>query len=201
MNQDSSLKKQPKTKRGIATQNKLLAAAEKEFGEKGYHEAAISGITQTAGVALGTFYVYFDSKEEIFRALVEHMGHLTRDWISSRIESADNRLEAEKLGIKAFLDFVREHKNLYQIISEAQFVAEDAYRNYYESFAQAYERNLVMAGEKSEITPGDYATWVWGLIGMNVFLGMRFGAWDASRPSEEIADAIGEMLSRGIAKQ
>jgi len=69
MNQVSSSKKTPKTKRGRLTREKILRAAETEFGEKGFHEAAISAITHRAGVALGTFYVYFESKEEIFRAL------------------------------------------------------------------------------------------------------------------------------------
>jgi AcrR family transcriptional regulator len=47
----------------------LLNAAAEEFGEKGFHDAAISQITARAGVATGSFYVYFDSKEAIFRRL------------------------------------------------------------------------------------------------------------------------------------
>ena len=78
MNQVSSSHKAPKTARGKRTRNKLLEAAEIEFGEKGFHEAGISGITYRAGVALGTVYTYFESKEEIFRALVRYMSSLTR---------------------------------------------------------------------------------------------------------------------------
>ena len=82
MNQVSSSQKAPKTERGRKTRNKLLEAAEIEFGEKGFHEAGISGITYRAGVALGTFYTYFESKEEIFRALVHYMSRRTREWVS-----------------------------------------------------------------------------------------------------------------------
>jgi SAM-dependent methyltransferase len=56
--------KTPRTERGRKTLRRLLEAAAQEFGERGYHEAAITGITQRAGVALGTFYTYFESKEE-----------------------------------------------------------------------------------------------------------------------------------------
>ena len=84
MNQVSSSDKTPKTARGKQTREKLLRAAEIEFGEKGFHAAAISGITYRAGVALGTFYTYFESKEEIFQALVSYMSHHTRSWIASR---------------------------------------------------------------------------------------------------------------------
>jgi len=198
MNQHSTSSKIPKTKRGRETRDRLLEAAENEFGERGFHEGAISGITQRAGVALGTFYVYFDSKEEIFRALVSHMGHLTRQWIAERIAESPDRLTAERRGIQAFFEFVRRHSNLYQIISEAQFVAEDAYREYYTAFADAYRQNLERAAEDKDIRAGDYEVWAWALIGMSVFLGMRFAAWDDSRSSEEMAATIADLISTGM---
>lgn len=198
MNQYSTSGRIPKTKRGRETRDKLLEAAESEFGERGFHEAAISGITQRAGVALGTFYVYFDSKEEIFRALVSHMGHLTRQWIAERIAESPDRLTAERRGIQAFFEFVRRHSNLYQIISEAQFVAEDAYREYYTSFADAYRQNLEQAADDKDIREGDYEVWAWALIGMSVFLGMRFAAWDDSRSSEEMAATVADLISTGM---
>ncbi len=198
MNHYSTSNKIPKTRRGRETRNKLLDAAEKEFGERGYHEAAISGITQRAGVALGTFYVYFDSKEEIFRALVAHMGHLTRTWIAERVAESPDRLTAERQGIEAFMDFVRGHGNLYQIISEAQFVAEDAYRDYYMGFAEAYRQNLERAAGKGEIRQGDYDVWAWALLGMSVFLGMRFALWDDTRSSKDMAAAVADLIASGM---
>jgi AcrR family transcriptional regulator len=198
MNHYSTSNREPKTRRGRETRNKLLEAAEKEFGERGYHDAAISGITQRASVALGTFYVYFESKEEIFRALVSHMGNLTRTWIAERVAESPDRLTAERQGIKAFMEFVRSHGNLYQIISEAQFVAEDAYREYYMGFAEAYRQNLQRAAADNEIRQGDYEVWAWALIGMSVFLGMRFAAWDDTRSSAEMADAVADLISRGM---
>jgi AcrR family transcriptional regulator len=198
MNHYSTSNKMPKTRRGHETRNKLLVAAEKEFGERGYHDAAISGITQRASVALGTFYVYFESKEEIFRALVSHMGNLTRTWIAERVAESPDRLTAERKGIEAFMEFVRSHGNLYQIISEAQFVAEDAYRDYYMGFAEAYRQNLERAAANNEIRQGDYDVWAWALIGMSVFLGMRFAAWDDTRSSAEMADAVADLISGGM---
>ncbi|MBA4044939.1 MAG: TetR family transcriptional regulator, partial [Erythrobacter sp.] len=62
--------KVPRTERGRRTLRKLLDAAAEEFGEKGFHEASVSSITRRAGVALGSFYTYFDSKDALFRALV-----------------------------------------------------------------------------------------------------------------------------------
>jgi AcrR family transcriptional regulator len=198
MNQHSYIGKEPKTKRGRQTRNKLLQAAEIEFGDKGYHEAAISGITGRAGVALGTFYIYFSSKEEIFRALVAHMGVETRHWIAERVGDSPDRLTAERQGIEAFIEFVRRHPNVYRIVTEAQFVAEDAYRNYYTVFADAYREQLSRAGERGEIRDGDYEVWSWALIGMSVFLGMRFAAWDDARTSADTAAAVADLIRLGM---
>ncbi|WP_114392386.1 TetR/AcrR family transcriptional regulator [Oleisolibacter albus] len=190
--------KTPRTERGKRTLRRLLDAAAAEFGERGYHEASISGITQRAGAALGTFYTYFDSKEQVFRALVDHMGRLTRQWIADRVAAAPDRITAERLGLEAFITFARSHKDLYRIVMEAQFVAEDAYRAYYRVFAEAYRRNLALAGSRGEIRPGADEERAWALIGMSVFLGLRYGIWDDSRPAAEVAAAVADLIAHGL---
>ncbi len=200
MNQHSGSDKTPKTRRGRETREKLLNAAEAEFGERGFSEASIASITQRAGVALGTFYVYFESKEEIFRALVSYMGDLTRQWVSERVAESPDRLTAERRGVEAFIDFVRSHRNLYRIVSMAQFVAEDAFRAYYTVFADAYCENLKRAAKGQEIRDGDCEVWAWALIGMTVFLGMRFADWDEERSPEDIAAAASDLVAKGMAR-
>lgn len=200
MNQHSSSAKLPKTKRGRQTRDSLLQAAEREFGERGFNDASISGITQRAGVALGTFYVYFESKEVVFRALVSYMRDLTRQWVGGRVAESPDRLAAEQKGVEAFIEFVREHRNLYRIVAEAQFVAEDAFREYYSVFADAYRHNLESAAEEGEIRDGDCEVWGWALIGMTVFLGMRYSDWDDQRAASEIAAAAADLISQGMVR-
>lgn len=48
----------------------IHAAAKKEFLEKGFKSASLRNIVKTAGVTTGAFYGYYDSKEELFEALV-----------------------------------------------------------------------------------------------------------------------------------
>lgn len=190
--------KAPRTERGRRTYRRLLDAAAAEFGERGFHDASINGITQRAGAALGSFYTYFNSKEEVFRALVGHMGHLTRQFIAERIGSAPDRLTAERLGLEAFIEFVRAHKDLYRIVMEAQFVAEDAYRAYYQVFEEAYQRNLEAAAARGEIRPGHNEERAWALIGMSVFIGMRYGIWSEDKSPAEIAAAVADLITYGL---
>lgn len=198
MVQVSGLGKDPKTSRGRKTRQRILDAAEAEFGEKGFHDGSISGITQRAGVALGTFYTYFESKEEIFRALVTYMSRRIREWIGERVAGASDRLTAERLGIEAYIEFARQHKGIYRIISEAEFVAADAYREHYEGFARAYRRNLERAARKGELRPGDYEAWAWAIMGIAVFMGMRFVIMDESKSPSEVADIMTDLIANGI---
>ncbi|WP_343518961.1 TetR/AcrR family transcriptional regulator, partial [Sphingomonas sp.] len=77
--------KEPRTARGRRTLRTILDAAAAEFGEKGFHEGSISGITRRAGVALGSFYTYFDSKDAVFRALVRDMSEQVREHVAPAI--------------------------------------------------------------------------------------------------------------------
>jgi len=201
MNQHSTSEKLPKTARGQKTREKLLRAAEAEFGERGFHAVAISDITRSAGVALGTFYVYFESKEEIFRDLVSYMSRTVRNWVSERVADAPDRLAAEREGVKAYLEFVREHKGLYRIISEAEFVANDAFMDHYMQFAKAYKEALAASADRGEIRHGDFEVWAWAIMGMDVFLGMRYSEWDEGSAPGTVADDVADLLTYGLSNK
>lgn len=51
--------------------NNIIAAALKEFTEKGYHDASMRVIAANAGVAIGNVYRYFKNKDELFNSIVE----------------------------------------------------------------------------------------------------------------------------------
>ena len=66
--------------RGVETMHRLLAAGVVVFGKRGLHAARVDDIVQTAKTSHGTFYRYFASKEDLFRALTtdvaERLGEL-----------------------------------------------------------------------------------------------------------------------------
>ena len=66
----------------------LLSAARAVFGDKGYHAATVDDITVRAGVAKGTFYLYFSEKKNIFYDLIEgFFEKLTGAWTPLSITS------------------------------------------------------------------------------------------------------------------
>jgi AcrR family transcriptional regulator len=190
---------EPKTPRGARTNRALLDAAAEEFGERGYHEAGIARIAQRAGTAIGSFYNYFDSKEAIFRALVADMSRQVRETVAPVILAAPDRLSGERAGIAAFLRFVRQHKALYRIIDESAFVAGDAYRQHYNDIAEGYAFSLSQAFGRGELSDGDMQVRAWAIMGMNVFLGLRFGVWDDETDPDAVAATAADMLTHGLA--
>ena len=190
--------KAPRTARGRETLRRLLDAAAAEFGERGFHEASISGITRRAGTALGSFYTYFDSKDAIFTALVRDMSARVATTAAAAVSAGSTGLVREREALEGFLRFAREHKEIYRIIDEAEFADPQSYRAHYEGTALRIAARLEDGVTQGTLREGDQEVRAWALMGMNVFLGLRFGVWDASRPVEDIAGVAADLLRDGL---
>ncbi len=190
----------PRTRRGQETRASLLRAAEEVIGAKGFAAAAITDITREAGIAQGTFYIYFNSKEHVFRELVLEMGRLTRKTLSEAVSTASDRLDAERLGLRAFLEIAATRPTLYNVVMEARFVDPASYDAYFQDFARNYSRNLSAAAHEGTIRPGDAEIRAWALMGMAVTLGERYGlsrAHDSAARDHVVAEVF-DMLERGL---
>ena len=193
--------KAPRTARGERTLRKILDAALEEFGERGFSEGSIVGITQRARVALGTFYTYFDSKEAVFKALVSDMSGQVRDHVAPVLAKATDALDAEEKALASYLTFARTHKQVYRIIDEAEFADPEGFEKHYRTTASRIAGRLDAAKAKGEVAadPSPLATEVeaWAIMGMNVFLGLRFAVWEKEKP-EEVARLANRLIRRGL---
>lgn len=196
-----SADKTPRTARGRKTQRQLLDAAEAEFGERGFHESSIVSITKRAGVALGTFYTYFDSKDALFRALVRDMSGRVKEAVAPAIAGIEDPIGREGAALEAFLGFARGHKEIYRIIDEAEFVAPDSWREHYERTAARILERLQEAEAGGAIEGPVDEVHAWALMGMNVFLGLKFGVMDESRPVDEVARIANALVANGLSRR
>jgi AcrR family transcriptional regulator len=188
----------PKTKRGQRTRERILDAAEVEIGGRGFAEASISTITAQAKVGQGTFYLYFRSKEDVMRELVLRMGRRLRRHLTLSIAEANDRLDAERRGLHAFLEFVRANPNLYRVVAEAQFVDPAVYRRYYDDFVKSYAGALRTAARRGEISKGDAEVRAWALMGLSDMVGMRYALWDGKANLDRVAEAAFELVAKGL---
>ena len=193
--------KAPRTARGERTLRKILDAARDEFGERGFADSSIVGITQRAGVALGTFYTYFDSKEALFQALVSDMSAQVRDHVAPAFNGSTDALDGERRALESFLQFARTHRDVYRIIDEAEFVQPSAYREHYQTTATRIAARMIAARDKGEVSSrysdDDLDILAWAIMGANVFLGLRFSVWASADPGH-VAELTSRMLRSGL---
>lgn len=192
--------KAPRTARGEKTLRKILDAAREEFGTKGFSDSSIVGITTRARVALGTFYTYFDSKDAVFAALVRDMSARVRDAVAPAIHGVTGALDIEARALAAYLRFVADHKEVYRIIDEAEFVDPVGFKTHYVTTAERIATRLaegVARGELNDSDPLALEVRAWAVMGINVFLGLRFGVW-GSEDADAVARHANALLSTGM---
>jgi len=131
---------------------RLLAAAEELFGERSYGRTTVADICARAGMATGSFYAYFDSKAEIFAAVVRTINRDLRRAMATAVEQAeDNQRARERACFRAFFDMVSKRPWIDRIVRESEFVAPGLFREYYEQLARGYARGVRVAQLAGEV--------------------------------------------------
>jgi AcrR family transcriptional regulator len=185
----------PLSRRGLDTRRRLLDAAELVFGDLGYHDASIVKLAERAGVAAGTFYLYFDSKKAIFDELVRDLNRRVRHAMKEGSSKGTNRIESELLGFDAYFRFTSEHPALYRIIRQAEFVSPEMLRYHYDRLSEGYIEALEASVESGEIGKLDPEAATFALMGIGEMIGMRWILWGDGTP---IPGRVREELERMI---
>lgn len=196
----------PLTKRGEATRTRILEAAEVVFAEHGFYEASIVKVTERAGVALGTFYLYFDSKQSVFEALVIDLNRRVRQSMSESMTQASNRIDAERRGFEGYFRFTAQHPALYRVVREAEFVAPEAMHLHYRRIVEGYRQGLAAAQQQGDIDPQlDPEIAAWALMGLGELIGARFLLWERDEhgmPPEQldpvVFDGVMQFISNAL---
>ena len=166
--------------KGLETRRRLLDAAERVFGDVGFYDASIVKITEAAGVAQGTFYLYFSSKQEVFDELVRDLNARVRHAMQESAAQGANRIEAERLGFRGYFRFIGDHPALYRIIRQAEFVSPAALEYHYGKIIEGYAEALRAAIDRGEVAEAEPEVLAWALMGMGELLGLRWMLWQGS---------------------
>lgn len=162
------------------------------FADLGFHTASIVKITEAAGVAQGTFYLYFSSKQAVFEEVLLDLNRRVRHAMAEGAAGATTRAEAERGGFAGFFRFTAEHPALYRVIRQAEFVAPELLTRHYATIAAGYVDGLRAAMADGEITRADPEVVAWALMAVGEMIGMRWVLWP--RASEIPADVFEETM-------
>lgn len=137
---------QNETKAGRRRQ--ILYSAKRVFSEKGFHNTSVSDIVDQAGIARGTFYLYFTNKRDIFDNLLDNL----LEELDKRIKPVDltegspEPLDQIKDNIRRVLELVIKEPELIQILLHHSAGLDqrsaEAVRTFYDQVLRLIERSL-----------------------------------------------------------
>jgi len=180
---------------------RLLTAAEELFGERSYHRTTVADICARAGMATGSFYSYYESKAEIFAAVVRAINADLRAAMKAALEHADGGQRGrERASFRVYFDMLSRRPWIDRIVRESEFIDPALFREYYEHLARGYARGVRAAQMDRDIDSRyDPEVIAYAYTGIGNFIGMRWTEWTAGgRVPEDVLDDVLELLSRGL---
>lgn len=98
------------------TKRKIFETSMELFAKKGYEATSIEEITSVVGVAKGTLYYHFSTKEEIFYFLVEEGMKLLKNSIDIKTSNLENSIDKLKAIILIQIKVIKKYENFISIL-------------------------------------------------------------------------------------
>ncbi len=151
------------------TKRKIFETSMKLFAQKGYDATSIEEITAMVGVAKGTLYYHFSSKEEIFNFLVEEGMKLLRNSIDIKISKLDNSIDKLRAVILIQIKIIAKYEDFMTIVLSQIWGNEPRNimcKNYVVEYIKQIEELIKEGMEKGEIIQGDPEILASGIFGL-----------------------------------
>ena len=161
------------------TKRKIFETSMKLFAEKGYDATSIEEITATVGVAKGTLYYHFSSKEEIFQFLVEEGVKLLKNSIAIKTSKLTNSLDKIKAVVLIELKVLVKYESFMTIIlseiwgtSQRSKMCRDYVFDYIQMIQEIVEEGM-KKGELQEDNPNVIASGIFGFVCSSLIYKLR----------------------------
>ena len=189
--------------RAEKTREQLLISAARVVGEFGYRDASIQRITADAGMAQGTFYLYFESRQTLFDDLLPHFGRQMLELVRERAHGATGFFEVEEIGVRAVFEYLSDNPWFWRVLNEAEVEAPTAWASHHRLVTDRYLKFLKRAhaeGELKSYREDELGTLVYLLIAARDYLYIKHISItdiDASTADSEISTYI-HFLKHGL---
>ncbi|MGD2048003.1 MAG: TetR/AcrR family transcriptional regulator [Chloroflexota bacterium] len=188
--------------------DELMRAGMMLFSAKGYHNTKVSDIVQEAGVAQGTFYLYFDSKADLFSALLDEFIALITEAVS-RVTIDINTIKTPvqfaariRVAVETVLAVYRDNAALARIvIREGSGLDAELTDRWQQTIDRLAEIGAVVMDEGIErglIPPQNTKIVPYCVLGMYERVAYRWLVEDQSMDIDELAEALTRYEILGI---
>lgn len=192
----------PTSRTALKTFYKIVDAAEDLIYERGYFNCTINDIAKRAGIAVGTLYLYFDSKYTVYVYIMQRYEEQLKATLDFAVRNCKNRLDIEVEGVKAFVMQAIDNPKCYNLIWESLYVNKDLFFNYYNNFAKSYVYALKKARDQLE-DDIDLETLSYCLMGISNFVGLQaISDNDVNQEKiDEMMKTVRKLLQDGVFKK
>lgn len=192
----------PTSRTALKTFYKIVDAAEDLIYERGYFNCTINDIAKRAGIAVGTLYLYFDSKYTVYVYIMQRYEEQLKATLDFAVRNCKNRLDIEVEGVKAFIMQAIDNPKCYNLIWESLYVNKDLFFNYYNNFAKSYVYALKKARDQLE-DDIDLETLSYCLMGISNFVGLQaISDNDVNQEKiDEMMKTVRKLLQDGVFKK
>lgn len=183
----------------------ILAAAKATFARKGFHATTIGDVAKAAGVSYGSIYWYFESKDALFHALMDHQEAALRAHIDRTVTETNSGADGEAMfrsSVQATFEFFEADRDVVRLLFQDSLVLGDRFDRHlagiYEGFIADIETTIELAqqaGYVIEAPPRMIAFTVAALISQ---LALRRLATDDGLSAEVVADFVVSLLLDGL---
>ncbi|ADQ14325.1 TetR/AcrR family transcriptional regulator [Halanaerobium hydrogeniformans] len=191
-----------KTKKSLKRRNTILREAEKLFIEEGFEKATVKEIAERAGVAKGTFYYYFDTKEDIINALLGKRYNHTEKKAQHILES-DKYSPLEKLEkVILRLIFTRQGNfkvyEFFKIDENAKFMKKRN-KEFWNKFIPVFTE-IVKEGVEAGVFETDYPEELTEILFMGIdgFLHRHYAKFTTKEMYQAKFCAVEELLTKAL---
>jgi AcrR family transcriptional regulator len=190
-----------KTKVGEKSFNKIIKAGKTLFAKSGYHSTSINDIIAKAKVAVGTYYIYFNSKLALYHYLLDEYQEKIRQAARDATIGLTSRREIERAGLKAFIMYVIKEPLAYKLIWESLFVNQKLFIDYYSTFSESYILNLQRFDDVRDDIDLETVSFI--LMGIANFVGLQILFKDKASEKDVnfVVEETMKMLDNGLFKQ
>jgi AcrR family transcriptional regulator len=143
--------KKSKEEKAQETRELLLNAAAKIVGKFGYANASVSRIVEEAGIAQGTFYLNFESRQTMFDELLPFIAMKALNHLRERSAEPKDFFAREEQSFRNFFDYLLTHPYYYRVLGEAETAAPAGFNNWFNFITERYAHSLIEAAGRGEI--------------------------------------------------
>ena len=183
------------------TKGAIFDAAIKVFSGSGYDAATMDDIAVTAGVAKGTLYYHFKSKEEIFKFIIFEGTSMIREELKNAFNEETNSILRLKRACKVQLELVSTYRDFFKVAMSQLWGQEDRQKELREtlhSYIEYIEDLLKAAMSDGLIKKGETTFMAYTFIG-SLFATAVYELLNKEKAnSEEVIDNLVQYILNGV---